>query len=281
MIIGSIGSRASAGKGGNPLLLDTYSGAAAAYSLRKLNSSYSGSAIRVRRSSDNTESDIGFTSSGDLNESALLSFVGSGNGFVHTWYDQSGNGFHVSQTTNANQPRIVNAGVVEKVDSNASIFYDGTNDFLRNTSVTMQIRAVHHVTKSTKNSGVQTIVRHGNESADVSTTQFFRFENAAYLSAGGANLTFSASTSVTPSNKLLGTSLFDSSSLSQYINGVAGSVDNVGTTLGSNTILLNIGQHFGAEYFQGRMLEIIIYPSDQSTNRTAIESNINTYYSIY
>ena len=32
------------------LLLDNYSGAAAAYSLRKLNTSYTGSVIRVRRS---------------------------------------------------------------------------------------------------------------------------------------------------------------------------------------------------------------------------------------
>ena len=43
------------------LLLDTYSGASVAYSLRKLSSTYSGSTIRVRRSSDNTEQDIGFT----------------------------------------------------------------------------------------------------------------------------------------------------------------------------------------------------------------------------
>jgi hypothetical protein len=36
-------------------LLDTYSGAAAAYSLRLLRSAYTGDAIRVRRASDNTE----------------------------------------------------------------------------------------------------------------------------------------------------------------------------------------------------------------------------------
>ena len=36
-------------------LLDDYSGAAAAYSLRQLSSSYSGDAIRVRRASDNAE----------------------------------------------------------------------------------------------------------------------------------------------------------------------------------------------------------------------------------
>jgi hypothetical protein len=31
----------------------------------------------------------------------------------------------------------------------------------------------------------------------------------------------------------------------------------------------------------GNITEMIVYPSDQSTNRSGIESNINTYYSIY
>jgi hypothetical protein len=43
-----------------PLLLDLYPNAAVAYSLRKLRTAYSGSAIRVRRSVDNTEQDFGF-----------------------------------------------------------------------------------------------------------------------------------------------------------------------------------------------------------------------------
>ena len=51
---------------------------AAAYSLRLLNKDYTGSAIRVRRSSDNAETDIGFTAGGDLDETALLN---------HTAYD--------------------------------------------------------------------------------------------------------------------------------------------------------------------------------------------------
>ena len=56
-------------------LLDTYSGAAAAYSLRKINAAYTGSAIRVRRSGDNVETDISFSSNGDLNTTELLDFV--------------------------------------------------------------------------------------------------------------------------------------------------------------------------------------------------------------
>jgi hypothetical protein len=92
-------------------LLDTYTGAAAAYSLRRLSISYTGSAIRVRRASDNTELDIGFVGEG-LDTSALTSFCSGTNGFVKTWYDQSGNGRDGTQTTAANQPQIVSSGSV-------------------------------------------------------------------------------------------------------------------------------------------------------------------------
>jgi len=103
------------------LLLDQYSGAAAAYSLRKLRTAYTGSAIRVRRSSDNSEQDIGFTSAGDLDTASLKTFVGANSGFVTTWYDQSGNARNATQTTAANQPRVVNAGIVERSNGKPSI----------------------------------------------------------------------------------------------------------------------------------------------------------------
>ena len=41
-------------------LLDSFSGASAAYSLRRLSGSYTGHALRVRRSGDNVEADVGF-----------------------------------------------------------------------------------------------------------------------------------------------------------------------------------------------------------------------------
>ena len=56
----------------------------AAYSLRKLKNTYTGSAIRVRRSVDNAETDIGFTSNGDLDTTALSNFVGSQNLLQHS-----------------------------------------------------------------------------------------------------------------------------------------------------------------------------------------------------
>jgi len=64
---GSSESGSSAARMGGPaLLLDTYSGAAAAYSLRKLNSSYSGKVLQVRRAFDHVEVDVGFDSNGLL-----------------------------------------------------------------------------------------------------------------------------------------------------------------------------------------------------------------------
>jgi len=109
------------------LLLDTYPNASVAYSLRQLRTAYSGSAIRVRRSSDNAEQDFGFVNN-VLDTASLLTFCGVGNGFVTTWYDQSGNANNAVQTTAANQPQIVTSGVVNKINSKASMSLDGIND---------------------------------------------------------------------------------------------------------------------------------------------------------
>ena len=70
-----LGLQKSTRVGGFIGLLDLFPNAAAAYSLRKLRAAYSGSAVRVRRSSDNTEQDIGFTTQGELDTTSLLSFV--------------------------------------------------------------------------------------------------------------------------------------------------------------------------------------------------------------
>ncbi len=105
------------------LRLNVFDTAAAAYSMRiPGGSTYSDPLIRVRRSSDNAESDIHAVLTADsagnrwLDTAALLAFVGAGNGFVTTWYDQSGNGRNAVQAAAGNQPRIVNAGVVDAMN---------------------------------------------------------------------------------------------------------------------------------------------------------------------
>jgi hypothetical protein len=113
-------------------LLDNYSGAAAAYSLRRIGpSGYFGPAIRVRRDSDNTLRDIGFTSDGQLDTVGLLDFVGvTGSGFVNTWYDESTNNQDNTQNSTGSQSQIVNTGSLQNISgSNALLTFDGTNDY--------------------------------------------------------------------------------------------------------------------------------------------------------
>ena len=115
-------------------ILDVYGGAAAAYSLRSLSKDTT-DVVRVRRSSDNAEDD--FTAD-EITDGTLLAWVGntaSDNGFVTTWYDQSGNGNNATQATASQQPQIVSAGSLIFSNGYTVIQYDGTNDNL-STSLT-------------------------------------------------------------------------------------------------------------------------------------------------
>ena len=112
--------------------LDAYStNLATAYSVRRrLLTAYTGPLIRVERSSDNTQADIGYASSGGLDQAALLAFTGAGSGYIATIYDQSGGGLNLTALSYAAMPRVVNAGTVETQDSNPCGYWDGTSSIL-------------------------------------------------------------------------------------------------------------------------------------------------------
>lgn len=105
------------------------------YGLRRLRSGYTGPCIRVRRSSDNTEQDIGFTPDGLLDEVALRAFVGinpnTSHGYIRTWYDQTSpiTG-HLACSVLAEQPQIVAGGKVLKENGRPVIAFDGVDDNL-------------------------------------------------------------------------------------------------------------------------------------------------------
>jgi hypothetical protein len=116
----------------NKLPLDNVtSSVSSSYSLRKLRSGYSGSAIRVRRSSDNQEQDIGFTTGGQIDFFTLRSFNGTTSSlFVTIWYDQSLNGNNARQTTNGFQPRIIDSGRIDTSSDVVGIVFNGIDNFL-------------------------------------------------------------------------------------------------------------------------------------------------------
>lgn len=100
------------------------------YSMRRRRAAYAGACIRVRRSSDNAEQDIGFDAIGWCDIAALATFAGSDSCYVTTWYDQGTAARHLVQATSANQPRIVSAGVIDTLNSRPAMVFDGANDYL-------------------------------------------------------------------------------------------------------------------------------------------------------
>lgn len=89
--------------------LDGFTAPAGGYSFRLLRSAYlgTGAAVRLRRASDNAESDIGFSGSRDFDTATATAFCSATTCFIRTIYDQSGNARDLTQTTAASQPALV------------------------------------------------------------------------------------------------------------------------------------------------------------------------------
>ena len=266
----------------NTPLLDTYSGAAAAYSLRKLsNARTRGSAIRVRRSSDNAEQDIGFNVFGELDTVSLLAFAGAGDAFVKTWYDQSGNSNDATQTTTANQPKIVSSGAVIVENGKPAVEFDGSNDefALLLSGLNINNLSVSTVCKSDATTGnrMQFTLNTGSNQR---YWHYMNQGNDAMWYGGTTQIIHGAMTT----DQRLRTFIAGSTSgaARSFLNGTEASTSNslVSGTISANEQFLG-NYHTGSFYWDGTMQEFIVWGADQYSNRTNIESNINTFYSIY
>jgi lysophospholipase L1-like esterase len=253
---------------GNLPVLDRVPNAAVAYGLRRLRSAYTGAAIKVRRSSDNAELDIGFVGN-ELNVSALLNFVGSANGVIRTWYDQSGNAKNVSQGGTGGPPRIVTAGVLETLNSKpAALFSGGEVLFSGSLSVTQPM------SQYTVAAPVSTTVRImlGSTSG---TNAFFTENNLLKINNGTAL----ASLMPAPINTAhVFSGLQSGASSLVAVNGAF----NTGTTGSSGISGFELGSwQLGTLGFSGRMAEILIYPAAHNANqRNGVENNLLSYYGI-
>ena len=274
-------SKASAAPGGS-LLLDLYPGAAAAYSLRKLNSLYTGSAIRVSRDFDSAQTNIGFDGSGNLDTSALASFVLGSNGRVVTWYDQSGNERNATTTS---PPFIRLNGVNYILNEKPSLFWtNGQNQYL-NTSFTAisQPISTFSVCKLSTASSINSSVLYDSNSINgfvlIQNGTNESPNNTFVIAAGNSQSIESSNT-----NTNLNSAYYNGANSYVYVNNVMKVNNaNVGTnSLGGITIgNVRLPAFYIIYDWSGYISEMIFYPSNQIGNNSAINSNINTYYSIY
>jgi len=281
-------------------LLDTYTGAAACYSLRKMRSAYTGYAIRVRRSSDSTTLDVGFKVDGTLDTTAITSFVGSGDGFVSIWYDQSGNGRNSTQNTSSYQPRIVSSGAVEIFNSKPSIkfAYNSTINCLDFTMPLQDISTIisTHVdsTQNGSNSITKPLISLSStdpfvdSSTGTSLTKLREGSNGVRLAIPSSGLEYDNIIQVNYSKTNTIELLFainNQATFKIFKNSTQLSTTKTGNNRTSsfvNDYQIGASQNgISDRFYTGNMFEVLIYNSDQSSNITGISSNINAYYSIY
>ena len=273
-------------------LLDQYTGAAAAFSLDTLiygdhsvedtavgsqtNGSTDTYTVRVRRSSDNAVRSFTHT---EVGNGTLVTWVGAGNdGFVEAWYNQ-GSASDAVQSTAANQPKIVSIGQLILENGKAALDFDGVDDFLQPIlKVSLRNIAMQFVYnyKTLANSGLALLLSELPQSYNGfnSSTE----TNNSFLGGGVAQ-----QRPISKSTNQRSWSLYaNSSSAAFYLDSVKVGADMTSNSDTPSTHNVTIGSYFnGSVSANIKAQGLIIYQTDQSTNRNAIESALNDYYEIY
>lgn len=271
--------------GGTPLLLDTLAvQPVAAYSLQKLRTAYTGACIRVRRSSDNAEQDIGFVAS-LLDTSALTTFCGAGNGFVRWWYDQSAAGADIGQTTAVAQPQIMASGVVVTAPANGKPALKGNTamslsraDVLGGTSAEIVAFLVN--TPSLGNPDprhVKFLVAEGNPPRVLAPLPFDSGAYAWDVNSANAGERVASSAGIGVANATDIITLINSASAARqeiWRNGVLIASDATGQTTSTDTLVLMSGINDWTQEF------IVFGASGALAQRAAITANRGTLYGV-
>lgn len=238
--------------------------------------------VRVRRSSDNAEQDIGFD--GDaLDTASLSSFVGANSAYVVKFYDQTGNGEHAENPTSASQPRIVNAGAY-----GGELTFDGTDDFLKITSLTMGSAFVGLYYKlrypSPASTGVVVEAGAGGPGSvaqsftniQVSTPVWAMISSNAAGSLRRNDFSPASITTLTQVTSLYDRSLTGNDELKMWVASVSqtptpnGTVEQTGT-YDNNDVY--VGARSGTSLFMlGGIETLVIYNADSSGVRSSIET---------
>ena len=253
------------------LLLDTYTGAAAAYSLRKLRTGVT-NVVRVRRSNDNAEQN--FTPI-EITDGTLTTFTGSNDGFITIWYDQSGNSVNAVQSTAGNQPRLVLTGVLNTDNGKPFIYYDGTNFKLTASSTGLSNSVGTFFTTYNSNDTGNGMLM-GSSSGNYAGVMQNGNLNDPNQNVGAPSY-YKNGNLITPTRDVL----FDNYVVNQdvLVSSFELNFSNNNNTWGTSLEpFVYTSNSFSAIC---KAKEFIVYNNDQTLNKAGIESNINAYYSIY
>lgn len=257
------------GGGSTERFLDTYTGAFAAYATVKLRAD-ADSCMVIRRSSDNATQLIGF-SGNDIDESTIDTHCSSTDCFVIRWCDQTGNGNDATQTTTTLQPKIATSGTIIRQDAILTIEFDGTDDYFNIPETS--------TTGSTDLNALD--VRYTADVGDVSYVLGGDSYGMTNLVGGGTIYISNKANYQSATYDITDSQIYfsDLRNLEVWGNGADVGFSSLASFVRSNGY--NKIGNFGGLYMDGNIQLSITYESDQTGNRTGMETVINSYYSKY
>jgi hypothetical protein len=200
--------------------------------------------------------------------------VVNSSGFVSKWYDQSGNDNHATQGTAASQPKIVDGGSLVS----GGINFDGVDDFM-DTGYSSGNASSQSLFTVFKADLVDSNFRTHLDGRDANDDGIGFGINSDFGSRFHVDTADTVTTANTAEELLTG--IYGSSSSSIYQKGTLAASGSAPSSISGTSVNYFIGKSpAGGFPFNGTIEEIIIYPSDQSDNRTAIEANIGETYGI-
>ena len=219
------------------------------------------------------------------------------NGFVETWYDQSGNGIDMSQGTAGSQPTIVKNGGQVKSSNNlpAITFADNAVHLERAEFLTGQLGGYFIVGNALKadqdGTDAQVILRQGS-SYRIAVELINAGNIRSFLrdGAGDDADARTSSTTVGDDEVFLNTTILTargSTGLANYFNGGDESTANTTDVEDTNFSSVDSGNisigsiPAGTFDYKGELMEVILFNTNVSSDRTTIETEINNHYNIY
>jgi hypothetical protein len=216
--------------------------------------------------------------SGNSNNGTLNNFPASGmwvshpggnyDAFVTTYYDQSGNSSNFIQSSAANQPMIVNAGVVVTSGGVPAVKFDGVNDYLSNTVDLFGEARLDQFFLTDTDGDTAYIFPNSDVTSRYGMIAYSGNTNTSTSSLYGSPTYYSNSAAVDMTNR-----------------------DTVYTDTNGRKVISHVDANTSVwtEYrfgfwsagilnFGGSMSALVAYASDQSTNRAGIETILDSLY---
>ena len=255
----------SASAGSNALAIPLFPGSPVGiFSVRKVGTGYAGPCLKVRRTSDSVQQDIGFNpATGFIDMSAAAAFAGSALLYVTKWYDQSGGGLDVAQASPGAEPLLVSINGRPYLS-----FQGGVGSILASAAVgAFALTADHTIGAVTQLNSDLGQVPIGCTDGGAGWAFFYNGVASGPGPQPGKNVFWTPGGAVTGTFDMFGkmptrmVTTRASTALKIYANGTLGGSGTI-TTVTASTEVLKIGSyaHFGLNY-EGLIGEVFVYAS--------------------